>query len=54
LFGDKEIVMNRTLIIIIVVVVVACILLACCTLAVLLLMGPQIGNVFSQITRDLR
>ncbi|MBI5650809.1 MAG: hypothetical protein HZC40_10270 [Chloroflexi bacterium] len=25
-----------------------------CTFAVLLLMGPQIGNVFSQITRDLR
>ncbi|MBI5302570.1 MAG: hypothetical protein HY868_10560 [Chloroflexi bacterium] len=46
--------MNRKVLIGIVVVIVACVLIVCCTIAVLLLLGPQIGNVFSRVTSGLQ
>jgi flagellar basal body-associated protein FliL len=47
---------NKTLIIIIVVVVVLIVLCCCCVLGVLLvpsLLGPSVGNVFSNIIEEL-
>ncbi len=48
---------NNTLIIVIILVlavVVVCCLIPFCVIAILALLGPQIGNVFSQVTRDLQ
>ena len=44
---------NTTLIIIIVVVVVLIVLCCCCVLGTVILCGPAIGNVFSNIIEEL-
>jgi len=46
---------NTTLIIIIIVVVVLIVLCCCCVLALLVpsLLGPSVGNVFSNIIEEL-
>jgi flagellar basal body-associated protein FliL len=44
---------NTTLIIIIVVVVVLIVLCCCCVLGTMLLGGPAIGNVFSNVIEEL-
>jgi flagellar basal body-associated protein FliL len=44
---------NLTLIIIIVVVVVLIVLCCCCVLGTMLLAGPTVGNVFSNIIEEL-
>jgi flagellar basal body-associated protein FliL len=44
---------NTTLIIIIVVVVVLIVLCCCCVLGTVVLSGPAIGNVFSNIIEEL-
>jgi len=37
----------------VVVVIVVLVLVVCCTCAILLVLGPQIGNVFSRISSGL-
>ena len=37
----------------VVVVIVVLVLVVCCTCAILLLLGPQIGNVFSRVSSGL-
>ena len=49
--GEKK--SNTTLIIIIVVVVVVIVLCCCCVLGTMLLGGPAVGNVFSNIIEEL-
>jgi flagellar basal body-associated protein FliL len=49
--GEKK--SNTTLIIIIVVVVVLIVLCCCCVLGTMLLGGPAIGNVFSNVIEEL-
>ena len=49
--GEKK--SNTTLIIIIVVVVVLIVLCCCCVLGTMLLGGPAIGNVFSNVIEGL-
>jgi len=49
--GEKK--SNTTLIIIIVVVVVVIVLCCCCVLGTMLLGGPAIGNVFSNVIEEL-
>ena len=49
--GEKK--SNTTLIIIIVVVVVLIVLCCCCVLGTVLLGGPAIGNVFSNVIEEL-
>ena len=44
---------NTTLIIIIVVVVVLIVMCCCCVLGTMLLGGPAIGNVFSNVIEEL-
>jgi hypothetical protein len=47
---------NNTLKIILTIVialVVVCVMIPCCVIVVLTLMGPQIANVFSSVTRGL-
>ena len=38
---------------IVIALVVVCVMIPCCVIAILALMGPQIGNVFSSVTRGL-
>jgi flagellar basal body-associated protein FliL len=45
---------NTTLIIIVVVVVVLIVLCCCCVLGTMLLGGPAIGNVFSNVIEELK
>ena len=42
-----------TIVIIIVVLLIVCVLAACCVIAVLTLLGPSVGNVFSNIIENL-
>ena len=44
---------NTTLIIIIVVVVVLIVLCCCCVLGTVLLLGPAVGNVFSNVIEGI-
>ena len=45
---------GKRLLIVIAVIVVACILIACCTIGVLVLFGPAISNVFSNVNNGLK
>jgi len=38
---------------IVIALVVVCVMIPCCVIVVLTLMGPQITNVFSNVTRGL-
>jgi hypothetical protein len=42
-----------TIVIIIVVLLVVCVLAVCCVIAALTLLGPSVGNVFSNIIENM-
>ncbi len=42
-----------TIVIIIAVLLIVCVLAACCVIVVLAMLGPSVGNVFSNIIENL-